>query len=182
MAFYTPKTTAAKSIFKALSLVLIVLILVVVRRNLCMTPQDLALRCISGNHGLNNWDPMEVCALLTFLTALLGLSYAGEGVLDIVVAAWDKQAQGGKDNQDDQGGASGLSTGAIVGIVAGVVVLIAAGIATALWTGEADEVVGGKIEEQIGIGANEAGRAVKAAVKDARAGLDIMNVREGVNF
>ena len=133
MAFYTAKTTTAKSIFKALIIMFIIMILVVVRKNLCMTPQDLALRCISANHGLNNWDPMEVCALLSFLTVLLGLSYAGESILDIVVAAWEREKEQGGAEAPDEKKTGGLPAEAIVGIVAGVVVLLVGGVGFAIY-------------------------------------------------
>ena len=134
MAFYTPKTTAAKAILKVVILVHIVLILLIVRRNLCMTPQQLALRCMTASEGLNNMDPMEVCALLTFLTVLTGLAYSAESVLDIVVSAWDSQKT---EKETTVAAAATTKTGIpielIIGISAGVVALIIAGVAIAIY-------------------------------------------------
>ena len=146
MAFYTGKTTTAKAVFKGLVFLFLIVIMILVRKNLCMTPQELALRCISANHGLDNWDPQEMCALLTFLLILLGLAYTGESILDIVVAAWENKASGAQPGarpaqpgaqpaqpDDDKKKTGGLSKEAVIAIGVAIAVVLVGGVGIAIY-------------------------------------------------
>ena len=161
MAFYTEKTTTAKAVLKVLVIFFLLIILLVVRKNLCMTPQELALRCISAQHGLNNWDPQELCALITFLLLLLGLSYTGESILDVVVAAWENQASGAQPGaqpgaqSDDAKKKGGFPTATVIGIGAAVVGVLAIGVGIAIYTNW--KVPGNEVglRDEIGRGINQ---------------------------